>query len=631
MNSAANGNSGDGGGGSSDSMTAATLNTTNGPVAAPSSTNPITLAGIPGRAGIVYDISSLDPLQAHALQLTASAGLAQGFLTGQAPNTNNGGTIQSQIAAAPTNSYTPGVAPSTVGQSQVQQPQHITQQQHLFLFQQQAPQQQQQPQGTLSNGGNGVAPVALAATAHPPAPTQQPSAHHLIAPAGATNPPSLLLPAVAAVGGPHAALAATLASQAGGYAQLLAAQGLLPQQYIDFANSAAASTAAPTQPSLSTTQSFVPLAAASVSQNSNNKRQMEQLGSVANAPKKPKQFPPSIISSSTNNIHLQGMNTMPTPAPTTAINSAPIAGTDLLPPKEASEEDLARMTPAERRRYERNLREQQRSYRISQQIKELRDILVDSKFPFKPNKYSILLSVVDYIKQLQSRAIMLDSEHSKLIKTIRETNDMVNTGTAPTSTDESVNAASTADSGSESDMLFVKGIDYRSVFDQCPAALGIAALDGRILECNVEFQTILGFPRQEEVLKQSLFNLVQNHQDIFRAMAQMLKTAEEPLLDSQSKVSNNAFAGGIGERNSAASGAGTAIVPLDGGVAPVESVAISNDRFWTGPVTSKLNVKVRQCPRLFCFRIKRSLFLTAYWSLFQLVVTAFDEHYTDCR
>ncbi|KAL3921349.1 MAG: hypothetical protein SGILL_002794 [Bacillariaceae sp.] len=239
----------------------------------------------------------------------------------------------------------------------------------------------------------------------------------------------------------------------------------------------------------------------------------------------------------------------------------------------------------------------QRSYRISQQIKELRDILVDSKFPFKPNKYSILLSVVDYIKQLQSRAIMLDTEHSKLIKTIRETNNMMNSGNAPTSTDgesETYNAASTTESGSDSELLFVKGIDYRSVFDQCPAALSIAALDGRILECNTEFQALLGFSDREDVLKQSLFNLVQNHQDIFKAMAQMLKTAEEPSSSLLSPLEGGPNRIPNTDANGNALGGGNeAVVPTENNDgAPVESVKLSRDRFWTGPVTSKLNVKL---------------------------------------
>lgn len=229
------------------------------------------------------------------------------------------------------------------------------------------------------------------------------------------------------------------------------------------------------------------------------------------------------------------------------------------------------MTPAERRRYERNLREQLRSYRISQQIKELRDVLSESNVPFKPNKYSILLSVVDYIKQLQSRAIMLDSEHGKLITTIRQTNEMVSSGKAPANTtSDDFNVSNSSDSGGEGDMLFVKGLDYQSIFDQCPAALGIAALDGRILECNAEFQTLLGFPR-DDLLKQSLFNLVQNHQDIFQAMAQMLKNAEEP---ANAQVSG-------GNDGAAASGKGDSIVP-----------PLSQNRFWTGVVTSKRNLQV---------------------------------------
>lgn len=116
----------------------------------------------------------------------------------------------------------------------------------------------------------------------------------------------------------------------------------------------------------------------------------------------------------------------------------------------------------------------------------------------------------------------------------------------------------------ESELFFVKGIDYRSVFEQCPTAFGIAALDGRILECNVEFQNILGYSSREDLWKQSLFNLVHNHQDIFRAMAQMLKTAEEPTPKSASASS------------SGANGAGNN----------------SMDRFWTGPVTSKRNIKL---------------------------------------
>mmetsp|Transcript_24835 Transcript_24835/g.51428 ORF Transcript_24835/g.51428 Transcript_24835/m.51428 type:complete len:379 (-) Transcript_24835:523-1659(-) len=292
--------------------------------------------------------------------------------------------------------------------------------------------------------------------------------------------------------------------------------------------------------------------------------------------------------------------------------------------------------PAQKRRYERNLREQQRSSKISSQIKELREVLSDCNVPFKPNKYSILLKVVEYIKQLQSRAIMLDAEHQKLITTVRQTNEMIanaanNNNNAMSSTTGGVTDNESSDAtchdawrhgremdpraasrmGVDSDLCFVKGIDYRSVFQQCPTAFGIAALDGRILECNVEFQNLLGYNTREDLLKQSLFNLVHNHQDIFQAMAQMLKTAEEPTAQTPQMQNNNR--GNVDTDinvdvnvnvnvniNTTTATAENAVSSTDAPTAGFTDNDNDNnnnnkksmDRFWTGPVTSKQNVKL---------------------------------------
>ena len=188
--------------------------------------------------------------------------------------------------------------------------------------------------------------------------------------------------------------------------------------------------------------------------------------------------------------------------------------------------ELEKMNPAERRRYERNLREQQRSYRISQQIKQLRDVLEESKIPFKPNKFSILVSVVEYIKQLQTRAIMLDAEHQKLIDTIRDTNEMVSTGQIPSSTESSNGSADAATSGgtdsSELTLAAAKELDFQVVFQCCPSGMAVCSLDGRILACNKSFESSLGVKKQD-VLQQSMFIYIRNHQDIFEAMADLLK------------------------------------------------------------------------------------------------------------
>ena len=195
------------------------------------------------------------------------------------------------------------------------------------------------------------------------------------------------------------------------------------------------------------------------------------------------------------------------------------------------DEDLANKRPRnwesmsaeEKRRWERNMREQQRSHKISAQIKELRSLLTESNIPFKPNKYSILFSVSEYIKQLQSRAIMLDAEHKKLIETIRQTSEMVNEGQTPEADTGTMGKETQGTNlSSDADMLFVQGLDYRCVFEQSTTPMVVAALDGRILACNDEFEVILGYSK-EELLKQSLFTVMQNHEEIFMAMGEMLK------------------------------------------------------------------------------------------------------------
>ena len=205
-------------------------------------------------------------------------------------------------------------------------------------------------------------------------------------------------------------------------------------------------------------------------------------------------------------------------------HSASIQGiSDTGPPKEKDKEELAKMTPAERRRYERNLREQQRSYRISQQIKQLRDVLAESNIPFKPNKFSILVNVAEYIKQLQARAIMLDAEHQKLSNTINQTHQAIASGQIPSSGEDSDDRGDTVSTYSdEHELVMVQGINYTAVFKHCPFALGVSALDGRILSCNHALARLFG-SRETDMNQQSLFLFIRNHQDVFEAMADLLK------------------------------------------------------------------------------------------------------------
>lgn len=207
-----------------------------------------------------------------------------------------------------------------------------------------------------------------------------------------------------------------------------------------------------------------------------------------------------------------------------------------------------------KRRQGRNLREQQRSQKITQQIDHLREVLASANITFKPDKYSTLVTVAEYIKQLQAKSAALDSEHEKLLSTISKTNEIVNDRYLPASTTGEnppggANLADASCNGNESsEAALVPNIDYRSVFKSCGVPLAVASIDGRFLDCNLEFLKVTGYAKEEllpchhlssipeEVTSASvpkadanknlsLFNLLhRDHMEaVFLAMSEMLK------------------------------------------------------------------------------------------------------------
>ncbi|KAL3944843.1 MAG: hypothetical protein SGBAC_001108 [Bacillariaceae sp.] len=448
----------------------------------------------------LYDVSSFDPLQANAQQLTASAGLAMG-LPAQRRSLNGEGN---KVSHAPGTDVSHAVL------------QHQLQQQPTVAYNP----LQSMPQHATSQ--------ATAATPYP---------YMLLNPNA--NAMQQLQPIVstAAVANPN-----VVVSQA----PMIAGQGFyLPGSTMPM------NTNFPAQVLPATTQQLNGLIQQPFLQqhlNHEGKRETRE-ESQQESRKKHRGLQPSVVSVTTTRSN-ETNKTQSTSSQAGDIGTEP-------------EVDVSNMSNAARRRHERNLREQQRSSKISQQVKELRDLLSDSNVPFKPNKYSILLTVVEYIKQLQGRAIMLDAEHKKLITTIRRTNEIVQSGNAPSSADETdatnLTGNSSSDPGSENEMIFVQGLNYNAVFQQSPAALGVAALDGILLDCNGEFEILLGLPR-DSLLNNNLFNLVLNHEEMYRAMSKMLGPTDQAPL-------------GLG-RDSPSSSPATPI-------------------FWTGPVVSKRdNIKL---------------------------------------
>jgi len=88
--------------------------------------------------------------------------------------------------------------------------------------------------------------------------------------------------------------------------------------------------------------------------------------------------------------------------------------------------EIALMSPDARRKYERNQREKQRSFKISKQIKDLQEVLTSLQIPYKNDKFSVLMSAVDFISEIQrenSNAVM----HNAAMKNILvQANEVLN-------------------------------------------------------------------------------------------------------------------------------------------------------------------------------------------------------------
>lgn len=168
----------------------------------------------------------------------------------------------------------------------------------------------------------------------------------------------------------------------------------------------------------------------------------------------------------------------------------------------------------DKRRQGRNQREQERSHRITEQIDDLREVLAGANIPFKPDKYSTLVTVAEYIGQLQKRSAMLDAEHKRLIDTISKTNEAVDGSRLASSGPGSDGRNGNGDGGThpdaapssgghrettieEDELAFVRNVDYKSIFQLCGTPLAVASIDGRFLDCNYEFEALTGYSRDE--------------------------------------------------------------------------------------------------------------------------------------
>lgn len=228
-----------------------------------------------------------------------------------------------------------------------------------------------------------------------------------------------------------------------------------------------------------------------------------------------------------------------------------------------------------KRRLERNMREQERSKKISSQISQLKSLLSSANVRFKPDKFNTLVSVHSYIKTLQQRQALLEEEQAKLVKTITQSNELVTKSQTGHSTTPSIAEITESSSGhniiphpnstncvDDEILVFVRGLDYKNVFSKIQIALCVTSIDGILLDCNDEFARVCSMSRDtlvssglrkpeymdpveqaESATKPlSLFNLLANRmsredmQRVFEAMSSMLKLAQSSNDDVSGEV-----------------------------------------------------------------------------------------------
>ena len=195
----------------------------------------------------------------------------------------------------------------------------------------------------------------------------------------------------------------------------------------------------------------------------------------------------------------------------------------------------------------RNMRDQQRSQNVNNQIKELRDLLQENGKNFeKADKFSTLDTVMQFLKETQNRISSLETEYEQYTK----------------NTDK------------KSNMLSHPEVNYSAIFRKNPIAQATLSLDGKFIDVNEEFESLTGFLQHElftsnhasddNASDSSLFHILDTPEAVKRvckAMSRLIEFSD----------ANNAEA--VNEKNNSNS----------------DNNVDTDNGFWQGDICSKKN------------------------------------------
>mmetsp|Transcript_44601 Transcript_44601/g.94910 ORF Transcript_44601/g.94910 Transcript_44601/m.94910 type:complete len:439 (-) Transcript_44601:142-1458(-) len=175
------------------------------------------------------------------------------------------------------------------------------------------------------------------------------------------------------------------------------------------------------------------------------------------------------------------------------------------------------------RREERNMREKERSLKITQQIHELRNLLsLGGVIVPKGTKSTILTEAANYIRLLQQQQYRSEMDKAQLVQEVQRigngaigekaafairhaaaqngVSSMANLpdGTVPSAEPQQ------ASSGEMSDTLGDR--EYRCVFNSCSVGMAIATMGGSFIDCNLAFTELSSYTKQE-LKAMTIFNI----------------------------------------------------------------------------------------------------------------------------
>lgn len=177
------------------------------------------------------------------------------------------------------------------------------------------------------------------------------------------------------------------------------------------------------------------------------------------------------------------------------------------------------------RREERNLREKERSLKITQQIHELRNLLsMGGVIVPKGTKSTILTEVANYIRLLQQQQYRSEMDKAQLVQEVQRIgngaigdkaayairhaaaqNGVSSMTNLPEGQVPAADLPLTAGTPGElSDALGDR--EYRCVFNSCSVGMAIATMGGSFIDCNLAFTELSSYTK-EELKAMTIFNV----------------------------------------------------------------------------------------------------------------------------